>query len=299
MENKILLQNGSYVLNEHKPVTSYISLNDVSAILNINKHRTPISVFNEKKNGVRPEFDISQKIAAATKPVLIDYYEEMIGAEGYRGIVVQSDLLDFLACRIDFLSKDGGFACFSKVTTMDNRSLYSSIEFDSFMPLELKIKCGYISAISGVKHVDVVVMFSSNSRIILRYIKDYEFENNIITKVCEFWNQSIINNNHPEIKTLQDFKILYPRSNGSELQVNDDILEKIEKLKDIKAERVGIEATAREIKKFEEEYELEIKKFAGENEVLSHGEDKLAKLSTVNRKGFVVAPTTYRTLRLL
>lgn len=299
MNNRLILNNGNFLVNEKKPITEYLSASDIVAIAGLSKYRTPVNVFNEKANGVRQDFDLSQKVASAVKEPLIDWYCDKNSADGYRDVLIESSIMPFLASKVDFLSKDQDFAVITKLTTMDNRSLYSSVEYDDYMPINVRYKAAYVCLLTGVKYVDVVVMFSAASKITLRYTKDVDFEGDIIEKVSNFWFYNVMNNVMPELKTLNDIKIAYPKQNDTEIEVNSDILESIEKLKNIQEQRKGLEAAARDLKKYEEEYELEIRKFAGDNGILKHGDDKLVKLSTVTRNGYAVKPCSYTTLRIL
>ncbi len=299
MDNRLILNNGNYLLNEKKPITSYLGINDIGAIMGLSKYRTAVSVFNEKARGIKQDFDIAQKIASSAKTPLIDWYCEKMEAEGYRDVLVENSATPFLSAKVDFLSKDQKFACITKVTTMDNRSLYSSVELDSFMPTSLKVKANYIMILTGVEHVDVIVMFSATSRVILRCTRDDEISSKIAVTAVEFWEGNVKPDIMPEITTLQDFKVAYPRVNGSEIEANSEILDTIERLKEIQAERKGIEATVRDFKKYEEEFELKIRKFSGDNGVITYDNEKLIRISTINRPGYTVKPVTYTTLRIL
>jgi predicted phage-related endonuclease len=299
MNNRLILNNGNFLLNEKKPITEYLSARDVVAIAGLSKDRTPVNVFNEKANGIRQDFDLLQKIAAAVKEPLIEWYCERNGAEGYHDVLIENGIMPFLSAKVDFLSKDQDFAVITKLTTMDNRSLYSSVEYDDYMPISLRYKAAYICLLTGVKHVDVVVMFSATSRITLRYTKDIDFENEIINKACNFWFYYVVANVMPTLKTMGDIKIAYPKQNTAEIEVSNEIIEAIATLKDIQEQRKGLEATARDMKKHEEKYELKIRKFAGDNGILKDGEKPLAKLQTTFRNGYMVKPCSFTTLRIL
>jgi putative phage-type endonuclease len=90
----------------------------------------------------------------------------------------------------------------------------------------------YYAAITGVPKVDIAVLIGGQDFRIYSYIADKEFQDGLIKKAVNFWNDHILARITPKRISTDDVLALYPRGIGTEIVADDIITQKIYSLKE-------------------------------------------------------------------
>ena len=75
---------------------------------------------------------------------------------------------------------------------------------------------------------------------IYKYERNKEFESKLIKIACNFWNNHVLKGIPPEPTSTEDVLALYPKAQGVKLEADDEIVDKVVKLKELKNEEKTI-----------------------------------------------------------
>jgi putative phage-type endonuclease len=96
-------------------------------------------------------------------------------------------------------------------------------------------------AVTGFEESDLIVFRGTTDLRIYNFRPDPQLIHIITKKVNEFWNYNIAKDIAPEPTTRGDYKILYPDNNGSLIEMNDEMMNLMGRLKEVKSEIKSLE----------------------------------------------------------
>jgi hypothetical protein len=121
--------------------------------------------------------------------------------------------------------------------------------------------------------------------------RDQSFVNDVIAAESAFWHDHVLAQVPPEPTSREDAAKLWSRDNGKAIVVADDIAASVAKLKDLRAQQKAL--------KEQDDYIVDQLAVAfGESSVIKHAGVDLATYKHQKRKGYTVAETEFRVLRL-
>lgn len=241
---------------------NYICGSDIASILNLNPWSSPLGVYIDKTTN---EVDTT-----TSEPAYFGQILENVVAEEYSkrtGNFVEEDgnLIThpnhkFAAANIDRWVNDKEFILECK--TIDPSQSYKlGEEGTDEVPEYWLTQVAWYAAVCDVPKVDIAVLIGGNRFKIYKYERNYEFENKLLNIAADFWNKHVLAGNPPSKGSPSDFANLYPEDNGSEVEADNYINDKVEELRDLKARE---KALSEEIKNLQ----AEIQSYMGNNSKL-------------------------------
>jgi putative phage-type endonuclease len=98
----------------------------------------------------------------------------------------------------------------------------------------------WYSAITGVPKVDIAVLIGGQDFRIYTYVQDKKFEDKLITIGKNFWLNHVQKRIPPEAMSTDDVLALYPKAKGVEVEADNEIVDKVVKLRELKNEEKTI-----------------------------------------------------------
>lgn len=121
--------------------------------------------------------------------------------------------------------------------------------------------------------------------------RDQSFVNDVIEAERAFWHDHVLARLPPAPRSREDAFKLWSRDNGKAVEVTADIAACVEKLKDLRAQQKAL--------KERDDFIVDQLTVAfGESAVMKHAGAELATFKHQKRKGYTVAETEFRVLRL-
>ncbi len=258
-------------LNKRK---TYIGGSDLSVILGTNPYKTPIELYKEKTSKAAIVEDTKSDAAYWGTVLEQIIAEEYARRTGYyikkAGSTYYCDDYSYIACNLDFLAfgkkeDSENFYKGSHILECKTASIYKKEEWGEEgtdqIPQNYLYQVAYYCAITGYERVDIAVLIGGQDFRIYRYNKTPKLENELIEVAKKFWNEHVKIKQAPEPIKIQDVNLLYPGKKETSIIANDIIVNSLEKLRKIKELK---KVTQDKINK----YELEIKNFMQDNELL-------------------------------
>lgn len=249
---------------------TYLGSSDIAGILGISPWKTPLTVFNAKVYGDAEVEDIdrAKRLRRGTKfePIILDQYQEESGAWIVRRNERYHDAKHpFLAAEVDAEEQDGQTG---EVTNLEIKSVssFAAKEFGAEgtdeVPIHYVAQIQFALMVTGNRRAKLVALIGTDDLRVYCMERDEEVINHIREKAVAFWNNNVVGKIEPEPITLEDAALRWPLSKFKHVEATEDIQQAVTGLSLLKA---GVRDAEDQIAKLE----LEIKKYMGENEVLT------------------------------
>lgn len=253
---------------------SYIGGSDIGCILGLSTYKSALDIYNEKTSEKVSDETMSE--AAYWGTMLEDSVaKEYAKRTGFRvekpaGLIRHPEH-KFLAANIDRWvvddnSQSGTFVLECKTAGTHRAKEWG--EDENEIPQLYKCQVAFYSAICNVPKVDIAVLIGGQEFRIYTYRKDEIFENKLIRAGYIFWNNYVAKNIAPSASSLADVTSLYPKSNGSAIKADDQVVANIEELRVIKSQEKAL-TQSKEI------LEMNIKSYIGSNEILVNEDEEI------------------------
>lgn len=245
-------------LNERK---TYIGGSDIASIIGVSPWKTALELYQEKIDGVTENDNNYTEWGTLLEPVVADMYSKNTGNKVVEPIgLIRHKEYPFLAANIDRFVNGGEYILECKTAGFPMRSKWGQEGTDD-IPQAYYSQVAYYAAIADVPKVDIAVLIGGNDFRIYRYMRDKALEDKLLQIAINFWNKHVLAKVPPEPSNLKDIESLYPSSNGTQIEVSQEILDDIQKLKELKAQVKGIEEESTHLQE-------SIKKYMKDNELL-------------------------------
>lgn len=241
---------------------NYLGGSDIGAICGINKYKTALDVYMDKTSDEVEEVNNNYTHwGSILENVVANEYARVTGNKVVEPIgTIYHPEYSFLAANIDRFVNGGDYILECKTAGNFAASDWGKEGTDE-IPESYKCQVAYYAGIADVSKVDIAVLIGGNDFRIYRYMRDRKLENQLFQIAINFWNKHIIPRIAPEARNANDLDILYPESNGSQIEICDSVLRDIQRLKELKAQAESIEYEAKGLKE-------NIKKYMKDNELL-------------------------------
>lgn len=250
---------------------------DVGSILQFDDaFKTPYETWYSKKFPTQDNDCFRFKMGRLLEPITIDLFKEKEGFEVQTNVpMFRHPEFDFLIGNVDGIIKgetDGILEC--KATTS-----FSMRNWIGEIPLQYYAQIQHYMYVAGLDYgyfailCDGVGSFHS-----LRVERNEAYLNEVIPKLCEWWQRHVIDGNPPEITTLGDAKLAYAESIKDAIeQADDETFTTFLNLKET-------ENQIKELSKQSDNFKLELQKKMKEKEFLVYDEKPLVTWKT-NKAG--------------
>ncbi len=216
---------------------TYIGGSDIGCILGLSRFKTPLDIFLDKTTD---RVDESMSEAAywgrMFEDIVAKEYAKRTGHEIDRpdGLIRHKEH-SFIAANIDKWVNGKSHILECKTTHFLKGNEWGEEGTDE-IPELYKCQVAYYSAICDVEKVDIAVLIGGQGFRMYTYYKNREFEDKLIRVACLFWNNHILKGIAPSASNLEDIASLYPKSDGSTIKADEQIVQDVEALKAIKNE---------------------------------------------------------------
>jgi putative phage-type endonuclease len=257
---------------------------DIAAILGISKYKSPLDVYLDKM-GDSAE-NISNELiywGNRMEPIIAEEYSRRKGVELIEPTeIVRHHKKDFLIANVDRLTVDGSGIIECKTASAFIASTWGEEGTDQ-VPDAYLLQVAHQSKVyesRGIRFVDIAVLIGGNDFRIHRYTPNKELEDRIESAATSFWNDHVLKKIPPAPRTEKDLKTLYPQDNMNDAVADNDAINVLNNLKNIRHE---IEL----LSKKEEEYKNHVKiLMANASRLVDDTGRKLATWTTQNTQRF-------------
>lgn len=255
--------------------SQFLGGSDSAAVMGLSPWATPVELWQEKTGRVRkdPEDPIRQRILARghkLEPFIRDMTIDKLADMGLAVelVAVNERYNDpehpFLSCEIDFELRLTGAAtigglevvfdgehvnCDAKSVTGFARKKWGHEDTED-VPIEYAAQFMHGLMITGRRYCLVAALRSFDDVDIYWTVRDDETIAAMRPKLVEFWRDHVLADVPPDAMRFDDIKALFPLDNGLAIEATDEIRDKAEQLRDIKA-RIKEYEEAEEALKFE------------------------------------------------
>ena len=219
---------------------------DVAAILGLSPWKTPYRVYQEKRKEIddwqgNPQTDWGIRM----EPVLRQWYSDITGRavrvpEG----IIKSDQYPFMFASLDGFTDDRRVVEIKTARHGQDWGEPGTNEIPDYYALQ----CHHYMIVTGYEVTDVPVSISGSSPALYEVPADKEIADMIIETCAEFWKR-VQEGNPPDPVTYADAVQRYGGINvEGTVTADDELLEIVERLRDIKAAMKDLEATEEALK---------------------------------------------------
>lgn len=262
---------------------NYICGSDISAICGINPYKSPLSVYLDKLNLVKDDDSISEPARFGT--LLEDVVAQEYARRTGNTVSVDTTLFvhpeySFAAANIDRWVGDKEFILECKTTGYSGKKLLGAEGTDEVVDYWLT-QVAWYAGVCDVPKVDIAVLIAGQEFRTYTYHRNREFEAKLFRIAKNFWENHILKQTPPEEMHPSDIPVLFPQDSGEKVLASDEICEKIQCLKELKAKQKELSTTV-------EKVQMEVQKYMGENAVLTtnRGEILATWRNTKPRRSF-------------
>lgn len=241
---------------------NYLGGSDLGSICGVNKYKTGLDVYLDKTSDeIAEENNSYTHWGNILEAAVANEYARVTGNKVVEPIgTIYHPKYSFLGANIDRFVNGGEYILECKTAGFHMASEWGEEGTDQ-IPDSYKCQIAYYAAIADVPKVDIAVLIGGNDFRIYRYMRDKALEDKLLQIAINFWNKHVLAKVPPEPSNLKDIELLYPNSNGSEVEVSQEILDDIQKLKELKAQVKDIEEESTHLQE-------SIKKYMKDNELL-------------------------------
>lgn len=235
---------------------------DIAAILGVSPYKTPVDVYLDKINPIENENNINIHSPLYwgnqhEKPIL-KAYEIETGNEVSTIKTVYDKENNFLFANVDGVTKHHKVIVEAKTSALKKEW---GEEGTNQIPKHYLCQVAHYASILDADYVDIPVLFFGNNFCLYRYERNLELETIIKKRAIEFWQNNVMQHIAPEISNINDAKRLYGVGNGNSIIANQECLEAIYSLREIKEKESSL-------KKEKEENQIIVQKYLKENDSL-------------------------------
>jgi putative phage-type endonuclease len=233
------MENKKEWLKERK---TYIGGSDVAALCGLNKYKSAMGIYLDKTSADVEETEITGAMEWGTR--LEDAIAEAYSTRTGFNIEVEPNVIrhpehKFIAANIDRWA-DGKKHILECKTAGFMMSKEWGEEYTDQIPESYLCQVAYYAAICDVEKVDIAVLIGGQDFRIYTYNRNREFENKLIKVTCNFWHNHILKGISPEATSTDDVLALYPKASGIMLEADNEIVDKVAKLRELKNEEKTI-----------------------------------------------------------
>ncbi len=231
----------------------YIGGSDAAAILGVSKWRSALDVYMDKVNGKQPDDPSKAKIFARGKrmePYIIDLFAEETGLNVVRrGARYQDPEFPFLCAEIDAEAESGENIEIKTVHPFAAKE-WGILDSDD-IPVYYAAQAMHGLMITGKQVCIFGAMIGMDDFRTYRVERDEDVIRNMRQMEVNFWH-NMEQRIPPEAQTLSDAERLFKKDSGISIEADDESLEAIMQLKELKAQAkqldVQIEAAETKVK---------------------------------------------------
>lgn len=259
--------------------SKFLGGSDAAAVIGVSPYATPVELWMQKTGRAPREaidaaqqkrFDRGHKL----EPFIRDMVIDKLRAEGntVELVVCNARYVDpefpFLSCEIDFELMLNGehINCDAKSVTGFARKKWGEEDTED-VPIEYAAQFMHGLMVTGRQTCLVAALRSFDDVDIYWTRRDNETIAAMRPKLVSFWIDHVLSDVSPDAWTFTDIKLLFPNDNGEPIEATDDVRDKVQQLREVKAR----------IKEFEEAEEaltFEVAGFISPNARLTFaGED--------------------------
>jgi len=257
---------------------NYIGGSDIGSICGVNPYRSALDVYLEKtSDNIAEETNAAMRWGNLLEDVVAKVYSEDTGyfLKIADGPIYHSEY-KFLAANIDRWAHDiHPFK--SEMTTKHilecktagfNKTKDWGEEGSDQIPESYLVQVAYYASICDVPKVDIAVLIGGQDFRIYTYERNKELENKLIKIACNFWHNHIEKRIPPKCVNTRDTFNLFPQSNHHEIVAQNNIIEKLEELKEVRGEEAKIQETIEKLK-------VDIQEFMQDHDELKDNNGKI------------------------
>lgn len=208
----------------HTDRKRYLGGYDIASIIGVNPYATAETVAMIKLGLIEPDNATeAMEMGLLFEDAILDRAEKELGEIDFRGRFIQHPALEYLGGTIDGIASD---------TLVDAKNLnyFSMKEWDeNGVPEVYIIQLNYYAALLNelgepVHAAKLAVVFGGQTFKIYDVQLDKELGELLIQRGVEFWNRFIVNGEPLDLSSAPCTLLekYYPKSNGTEIALNDD-----------------------------------------------------------------------------
>jgi len=252
---------------------SYLGSSEWSVIAGLyNAYKSPYDVYTEKVYGYEPFDNLRMRLGRDIEPMIAKWVEEELdGKVAQDGLVRFHKDYDYLATNLDgiFYDKEG----VPSVLEIKTASTIARDNWGAELPIQYYTQIQGQMLITGMKKAYVAILtfgFAGPEKFeIQEYDYDESFINLVVPKLVDFWTNHVQKKVAPEYTTESDVKNAYPEANNHSIEATSDIINAMDKIKDIKAKKKVLDQELKSL-------ELGIKKEMKDAHSIIDGDQTLA-----------------------
>lgn len=211
---------------------------DISCIAGLNPWKTPLSLYLEKVGLQEPE-DLSDSSAVYFGHLLEDVVAKEYAKRTKSIVSLEPKTLrhpkhDFMLANIDRWVGNKEHVLECKTTGVFKKDEWGEEGTDD-IPANYLLQCAWYAAVCDVPKVDIAVLIGGQEFRIYTYKRNAELEANIINLAYNFWHNHVLKEIPPAPSTPADLSALFPKDNGGEAIATEEVIQKAEELKALKA----------------------------------------------------------------
>lgn len=245
---------------------NFLGGSDIGCIVGVNKYKSALDIYIDKTTDTITEtINEAARFGHLLEDIVAQEYSRKTGnkVDIEKGLIIHPKYP--IACaNIDRWVNDKEFILECKTTCFMKGNEWGE-EYTDQIPEAYLCQIAWYAAICDVPKVDIAVLIGGQTFKIYTYNRNLEFEDKLMQIGNNFWNNHIIPRIPPLPVNLSDISTLYPESNNSTIEANDDFLCKIEKLKNLKSQEKNLQEEIKglqfEIKSFMKEHDTLIDPF--------------------------------------
>jgi putative phage-type endonuclease len=235
---------------------------DIAAILGVSPYKTAVDVYIDKTTPIENENNIN-----VHSPLYWGHQHETPILKAYEietgNLVSTIDTVydkenDFLFANVDGVTKNKKVIVEAKTSALKKEW---GEEGTNQIPKHYLCQVAHYASILDAEYVDIPVLFFGNTFCLYKYERNLELEKIIKNRAIEFWQNNVMQHIAPEISNINDAKRIYSASNGNAIDSNQECLEAVYRLREIKEKETLL-------KHEKEENQIIIQKYLKENDFL-------------------------------
>ena len=240
------MKNKQEWLRERK---KYLGGSDLGAIAGLNPYRTALDVYLDKtSDDIRCETSPAMRWGTLLEDTIAKEYAEVTGYD----VEIEPNTIyhpeyEFLGANIDRWADNKRRILECKTASFLKAKEWGDLGTDQ-IPESYLLQVAYYAAICDVPKVDIAVLIGGQNFRIYTYNRNKELEEKLIKIACNFWHNHIEKRIPPKCVNTRDTFNLFPQSNYHEIVAEDNIIEKLEQLKNAKEEESMIADTIEKLK---------------------------------------------------
>ena len=241
----------------------FLGASEIPAVLGLSPFKSALDVFLEKTGRLaQSPPSIQMRAGNYLEPLVLSLFTERTGIS-LKG--AQAHLTHrahpFISATVDSLTDDDSAVVEAKTT--GSAKGWGEEETDQ-VPEHILVQCVQQMAVAYIPLVWIPVLIERNDFRIYRIERDVELEKMVIDRGVKFWSENVMADVAPEPRTLEDLKLLFPKSRESAIPANEEIILSLGQLSKIARQIDDLEREEKNLK-------FHVQSFMGENDTLLSG----------------------------